>query len=142
MPTRPRLVTSIPFWALVVVSLASGIFGTRLVLVQLDTMTVGLTDNTATAVDVYAGPPVITIGAILIGAGLIGLLLALAIAALSTLRPHADIAIIDLDEEIEEIVETEAPAPVAAAPVAAAAAPVADVAAEPAVDLGGETPRS
>ena len=51
-------------------------------------MTATLTDGTATGVDVYVGQSLASLGAVLIGAGVIGILLAIGIAAVSTLRPR------------------------------------------------------
>jgi hypothetical protein len=95
MPTRPRLVRSIPFWALVAASLATALSGAALLLDKLGVMTTTLTDGTATGVEVYVGQAVAVLGAILLGAGIIGILIALAIAAASTLRPHAPVEIVE-----------------------------------------------
>ncbi|NLP86036.1 dinucleotide-utilizing enzyme [Microbacterium sp. CFH 90308] len=89
MSTRPHLVRSVPFWGLVVVSLATAAGGAYLLSDRLGTMTTVLTAGTATPVDVYVGQSMAVAGAVVLGAGIIGLLLALAIAALSTLRPRA-----------------------------------------------------
>lgn len=88
MPTRPRLVRSIPFWALLIVSLATAGAGAYILSERLGAMTTTLTAGTATTVDVYVGQSVAVAGGIVLGAGIIGVLLALAIAALSTLRPR------------------------------------------------------
>jgi hypothetical protein len=95
MPTRPRLVRSIPFWALVAASLATALSGAALLVDKLGVMTTTLTDGTATGVEVYVGQSVAVLGAILLGAGIIGILIALAIAAASTLRPHAPVEIVE-----------------------------------------------
>jgi len=89
MPTRPRLIRSIPFWGLVVVSLATIAGGWFITTDKLGSMTTTLTDGTATGVDVYVGQSIVQLGSILIGAGVVGILLALGVAALATLRPHA-----------------------------------------------------
>lgn len=88
MPTRPRLISSIPFWGLLVISLATIAGGWYLTTDKLGSMTTTLTDGTATGVDVYVGQSIAQLGIIFIGAGTIGILLTLAVAALSTLRPH------------------------------------------------------
>ncbi|MCP2637053.1 dinucleotide-utilizing enzyme [Microbacterium sp. HD4P20] len=89
MSTRPPLVRSVPFWGLVAVSLATAGTGAYLLSDRLGSMATTLTAGTATTVDVYVGQSVAVSGAIVLGAGIVGLLLALGIAALSTLRPHA-----------------------------------------------------
>ncbi len=55
MPTRPRLVRSIPFWGLVLVSIATAVAGALLLVDKLGSMTTTLTDGSATGVDVYVG---------------------------------------------------------------------------------------
>ncbi|MEV8272885.1 dinucleotide-utilizing enzyme [Microbacterium sp. NPDC077184] len=89
MTTRPPLARSIPFWVLLVGSVATTAVGAWLVSDRLGIMTATLNDGTATGVEVYVGQSVAVLGAILIGAGVIGILLALAVAAAATLRPHA-----------------------------------------------------
>lgn len=117
MSTRPHLVRSVPFWGLVVVSLATAAGGGYLLSDRLGSMTTVLTAGTATPVDVYVGQSMAVAGAIVLGAGIIGLLLALGIAALSTLRPRiaeaedhstVDAEPIEADEDAEP--RTEQPA--------------------------------
>jgi hypothetical protein len=110
MPTRPRLVRSIPFWALVVASLATAAFGAWLLLDKLGVMTTTLTDGTATGVEVYVGQSVAVVGGILLGAGVLGLLLALAVAAIATLRPYAPV---DVVEPLESTADDAVDAPAA-----------------------------
>jgi hypothetical protein len=101
MSTRPHLVRSVPFWGLVVVSLATAAGGAYLLSDRLGSMTTVLTAGTATPVDVYVGQSVAVTGAIVLGAGIIGLLLALGITALSTLRPRTQVepaSSVDADE--------------------------------------------
>lgn len=95
MNTRPSLLRSIPFWILVVASLVSAAFGSWILKGKLDAMTATLTDGSATAVDVYVGPSIALLGAILIGVGVIGILLALAVAAAASLRPKASFEIVE-----------------------------------------------
>lgn len=85
MPRTPRLITSAPYWVLVVGSLAATVAGAALSFPALDTMTATLLDGSATGVEVYSGQAVITLGAPILGAGLIGLALAAALAAARTL---------------------------------------------------------
>jgi len=126
MSTRPRLVRSIPFWGLLVVSLGTAAGGAFLLTSKLSAMTAVLTDNTATAVDVYVGQSVATAGTVLLGAGIIGVLLTLAVAAIATLRPAAPVEVV---EPIDWKAEADEPE---VEPVAEAAAPV--VEAEPAAE--------
>ena len=110
MSTRPHLVRSVPFWGLVVVSLATAAGGAYLLSDRLGSMTTVLTAGTATPVDVYVGQSMAVAGAIVLGAGIIGLLLALAIAALSTLRPRAEVEPTKSLEADEDAEPTEQPA--------------------------------
>ena len=125
MSTRPRLIRSIPFWGLVVVSLATVAGGWFITTDKIASMTTTLTDGTATGVDVYVGQSLAQLGGILIGAGIVGILLALGIAALSTLRPHAPV-------EVVEPIAADAEADTTGA-VTADSQPA--VAAEPAVEV-------
>jgi len=84
MTTRPRLIRSIPFWVLLIGSLASAAAGAFLLLDKLGGMDARLTDGSATSNDVYVGQIWAILGAILVGAGLVGLALALTIGALRT----------------------------------------------------------
>lgn len=117
MSTRPHLVRSVPFWGLVIVSLATAAGGGYLLSDRLGSMTTVLTAGTATPIDVYVGQLMAVAGAIVLGAGIIGLLLALGIAALSTLRPRiaeaedhstVDAEPVEADEDAEP--RTEQPA--------------------------------
>ena len=110
MSTRPHLVRSVPFWGLVVVSLATAAGGAYLLSDRLGSMTTVLTAGTATPVDVYVGQSMAVAGAIVLGAGVVGLLLALAIAALSTLRPRAEAEPTKSLEADEDAEPTEQPA--------------------------------
>lgn len=122
--TRPRLTRSVPFWILLsgsVVSIGAGAF----VLVEkLGTMATTLADGTATGVEVYAGQIWAVLGAILVGAGLIGLALAATLATLRSFAPVAPVEVIDapawveVDESVatrtEDVTHTdEADAPIA-----------------------------
>ena len=114
MSTRPRLVRSIPFWGLVAVSLGTIAGGAYVLNGTLGTMTTTLTDGTATGVDVYVGQSVAQLGAILVGAGVIGLLLALGVAAAATLRPHPPVEVVepvDWEGEAETVADDTAAAP-------------------------------
>jgi hypothetical protein len=92
MTSRPRLTRSIPFWALIAASLGSLGAGAYLLVDRLGTMDARLTDGTATNSDVYVGQTLAVLGAILVGAGVVGLALALTVGALRTLIPAAGVA--------------------------------------------------
>lgn len=127
---RPRLTRSIPFWVLIVGSLASAAAGAFLLIDKLGGMDARLTDGTATSNDVYVGQIWGVFGAVLIGAGIVGLILALTVASLRSFvaAPAAAQEVIeppafdDVDEadavevsapEVVEIEYIDAPAEVA-----------------------------
>ncbi|WP_457098315.1 dinucleotide-utilizing enzyme [Microbacterium sp. P5_E9] len=115
MPTRPRLVRSIPFWGLVLVSIATAVAGALLLVDKLGSMTTTLTDGSATGVDVYVGQSIAVLGAILLGAGVIGILLALVVATAAGLRPVAPVEIVGpIDWTAEEPSDLDLDEPVAA----------------------------
>ncbi|MBF9334709.1 dinucleotide-utilizing enzyme [Microbacterium lacticum] len=103
-----RLSRSIPFWVLVGGSVVAIAGGAYLLISKLTTMASTLTDGTATGVEVYAGQIWAVLGAILIGAGLVGLALALVLGALnSAVAPAADAVVVEPWEE--DVVEVAAP---------------------------------
>jgi len=129
MTVRPSLVRSIPFWILLVGSLATAAVGAWLTVDKLAVMSVGLTAGTATPVDVYVGQVWAIIGGILLAAGILGLALTLVTAVIRSFVPVTDVEIIEAldwsdDEDSLEI------APVAEETRVTEAAPV--VEAEPA----------
>jgi hypothetical protein len=145
MNTRPTLLRSIPFWILVVASIASIVIGAWLFVTKIGQMQTAITSQSQTAaVDVYVGQSVAVLAAALVGAGAIGILIALAVAAISTLRPTA----VDIYEAVEwTSEETDQPStaeqvpaqPVGAEAVAepvAAAAPTVDAAPAPEAEAG------
>ncbi len=79
MNTTPRLARSFPFWLLLVGSLASLGYGSWLTLDKLTVMTNTLNDGTATGVEVYVGQAWSVFAAAFVGAGLVGLVAALAL---------------------------------------------------------------
>lgn len=108
MSTRPSLVRSIPFWALLAASIATAAAGALILTDRLGVMTKTLTDGTATGVEVYVGQALATLGAVLLGTGIIGILISLAVAALSTLRPHAPVEVVEpIDWSSEEAADDE-----------------------------------
>ena len=95
MTVRPSLVRSIPFWILLAGSVATSAFGAWLAVNTLGTMSVALTDGTATPVDVYVGQVWAIVGGVLIATGIVGLALALVVAVLRSFVPVTDIEIIE-----------------------------------------------
>lgn len=94
MPTT-RLIPSAPFWVLVggsVVAIAAGAF---LLTSKLTAIDEAITQGTATGVEVYAGQIWAVLGAILVGAGLVGLALALTLGALGSLLPAPPVAVVE-----------------------------------------------
>lgn len=106
------LIRSIGFWLLIVLSLASAGVGAWLVNSQLTTMTTTLLDGTATGVEVYVGQSLAVLGSTFIGAGVIGILVALALVAVRSLIPaSAPVALEPIDWAAEAApVDAEAPA--------------------------------
>jgi hypothetical protein len=122
MTTRPRLVRSIPFWGLVAGSIATAGYGAMSLSETLATMTTTLTDGTATGVEVYVGQSQAVFGSVLVGAGIVGILLALTVASVATLRPHPPVEVvepIDWDAEADTLTGDDAPEAVTTEAVAA-----------------------
>lgn len=110
---------SIGFWLLLVVSLVTTAVGAWLISGQIGTMTTTLLDGTATGIEVYVGQSLVVVGAGVLAAGIVGILLSLGLVAARSLIP------------------TPAPAVVEAIDWSAEGEPV-DVAAEPG-DVAAET---
>ncbi|MFB7250872.1 hypothetical protein [Microbacterium sp. NPDC056234] len=87
------LIRSIPYWLLLVLSLAALGLGAWITTEQIGVMTTTLLDGTATGVEVYAGQAWVVFGGALVAGGIIGLFLALALAAAKTLiaRPGVEV---------------------------------------------------
>ena len=81
------LTRSIGFWLLLVLSLASAGVGGWLIAGQIGTMTSTLLDGTATGIEVYVGQSLVVVGAALLGAGVIGVLIAVGLSAVQALVP-------------------------------------------------------
>ncbi|WP_309069833.1 dinucleotide-utilizing enzyme [Microbacterium sp.] len=111
---RPRLVRSIPFWLLLLGSIASLAAGILLTVPNIAVMTTTLLDGTATGIEVYSGQAWVTLGAAFAGAGVLGLLIALALAAAASLLPRPAVAAGPADEPVEapdgELAREETPA--------------------------------
>jgi len=142
MQTRPRLVTNVPFWVLVIASLAAVIGGLVLVLRQVDAIEALVNDPNATVVTVYVAQSWVSVGAAVLAAGAIGLASALAVATVVSTRTNSDVAIetIDWNSDDETAIESS---PATSAPFATAGtAPQAATAAAPIAveDADVETP--
>jgi len=122
------LTRSIGFWLLLVVSLATTAVGAWLISGQIGTMTTTLLDGTATGVEVYVGQSLVVVGAGVLAAGIIGILLTLGLVAARSLVPTPAPAVVEAIDWTNEPDET----PVASEPAPAAEAEPVDVAAEPA----------
>lgn len=101
---KTSLTRSIPYWLLLVLSIAAVAVGGWLVWNSTTTMQTTLLDGTATNIEVYVGQAWITAGAAILAAGIIGLLLALGLAAARALIPAFAPVVAD---EIDGIAETE-----------------------------------
>jgi hypothetical protein len=117
------LIRSIGFWLLIVLSVASGAVGGWLVNSQLSTMTATLLDGTATGVEVYVGQSLVVLGSAFIGAGVLGILIALALVAVRSLIPApAPAALEPIDWSAQQPAEPaaqDAPSEAGAPPAAA-----------------------
>lgn len=84
--THPtRITRSAAYWTLVLASVLAIAGGLALSIPRIGTMEEMLLNGTATGVEVYVGQAWITLAAGLVGAGAVGLLLALALAAAKAL---------------------------------------------------------
>ncbi|OZB82212.1 hypothetical protein [Microbacterium sp. 13-71-7] len=109
---------SIPFWILLAASIALVVAGLLTVLDHLGTMTATLKDGSATGLEVYGGQSWIVLGAALLGAGALGVLLTLALAVVSSLlgaataKPVeiAPLAVDDLEQDVDPEGALDAPA--------------------------------
>ncbi len=97
MKTRPRLLTSIPFWVLVAASLAAIIGGLAIVLNGINAMEQVLNDPNATVVQVYVGQSWVVVGAAVLGAGAVGIVAVLSLAAATALAHRPDVAVESID---------------------------------------------
>ena len=107
------LTRSIGFWLLLVLSLASAGVGGWLVAGQVGTMTSTLLDGTATGIEVYVGQSLVVVGAALLGAGVIGLLIAIALTAVQALMPAAAPVVVEpidwtSEEDADDAIEPSA----------------------------------
>ncbi|MFJ4164341.1 hypothetical protein ACIPY5_02195 [Microbacterium sp. NPDC089698] len=111
---------SIPFWILLAASIALVAAGLLIVLDHLGTMTATLKDGSATGLEVYGGQSWIVLGAALLGAGALGVLLSLALAVVSSLLGAATAKPVDLAplafDELEQDADPEGALDAPAAP--------------------------
>ncbi|WEF22476.1 hypothetical protein [Microbacterium maritypicum] len=110
------LTRSMGFWLLLVVSLATTAVGAWLISGQIGTMTTTLLDGTATGVEVYVGQSLVVVGAGVLAAGIVGILLTLALVAARSLVPAPAPAVVEAIDWTVEAEET--PAPVTTTPPA------------------------
>ncbi|WP_197491818.1 hypothetical protein [Microbacterium sp. H83] len=108
------LTRSIGFWLLLVLSLAAAGVGGWLIAGQVGTMTSTLLDGTATGIEVYVGQSLVVVGAALLGAGVIGILLAVALSAVQAIVPARTPVVVEpidgtADESSDDGVETDGP---------------------------------
>ncbi|GAB3599040.1 hypothetical protein [Microbacterium tumbae] len=89
------LIRSIPFWLLLVLSLAAIGVGGWIATDQIEVMTTTLLDGTATGVEVYAGQSWVVVAGALIAAGVVGLFLTLFLAAARTLLPKPVVEVVE-----------------------------------------------
>ncbi|UYO95707.1 hypothetical protein OED01_08745 [Microbacterium sp. M28] len=106
------LTRSIPYWLLLVLSLAALGLGAWITTDQIGVMTTTLLDGTATGVEVYAGQAWVVFGGALVAGGIIGLFLALALAAAKALLPRPSVEVVETidwtsaDTDSEDTVES------------------------------------
>lgn len=92
------LTRSIGFWLLLAVSIVTTAIGAWLVSSQIGTMTTTLIDGTATGIEVYVGQSLVVVGAGVLSAGIVGILLTLGlVAARSLVRAPAPAVVEAID---------------------------------------------
>ncbi|PRB15524.1 tetraspanin family protein [Microbacterium sp. MYb62] len=130
---------SIGFWLLLVVSLAATAVGGWLISGQIATMTSTLLDGTATGIEVYVGQSLVVVGAGVLAAGIVGILLTLGLVAARSLVPTPAPAVVEAIDWTTEAEENRAPVDTTPAPVAETA-PESDVVADTAEKADDATP--
>lgn len=107
-PTSSRTVArTVWFWLLLTLSLAAAAVGGWLISGQVSTMTATLLDGTATGVEVYVGQSLIVVGAAVLGAGVLGILIAVALLAAQALVPAPVSPVVEDVAIVEEPVVAE-----------------------------------
>ncbi|WP_282845921.1 hypothetical protein [Microbacterium oxydans] len=130
------LTRSIGFWLLLVVSLATTAVGAWLISGQIATMTTTLLDGTATGVEVYVGQSLVVVGAGVLAAGIVGILLTLGLVAARALVASPAPAVVEAIDWTAAPDETHTPVADTATPVTDTASPVTDTAAD--ADAGSD----
>ncbi|MDF2562581.1 MAG: hypothetical protein K0R99_4027 [Microbacterium sp.] len=122
---------SIGFWLLLVVSLATTAVGGWLISGQIGTMTTTLLAGTATGIEVYVGQSLVVVGAGVLAAGIVGILLTLGLVAARSLVPAPAPAVVEAIDWTSETAQPQAPVEAAASETSASpeVAPVHDAAA-------------
>lgn len=108
---------SIGFWLLLVVSLVTTAVGGWLIAGQIGTMTTTLLDGTATGIEVYVGQSLVVVGAGVLAAGIIGILLTLGLVAARSLVPSPATAVVETIDGTEDSEGTAIPTETAAAQI-------------------------
>ena len=103
------LTRSIGFWLLLVVSLATTAVGGWLIAGQIGTMTTTLLDGTATGIEVYVGQSLVVVGAGVLAAGIVGILLSLGLVAARSLVPAPAPTVVETIDWTAAPEETAAP---------------------------------
>lgn len=131
---------SIGFWLLLVVSLATTAVGGWLISGQIGTMTTTLLDGTATGIEVYVGQSLVVVGAGVLAAGIVGILLTLGLVAARSLVPAPAPAVVEAIDWTSETAQPQAPVEAAAAPEATPAYDAAAVDVVPAAEADDDAP--
>ena len=121
---------SIGFWLLLVVSLAATAVGGWLISGQIATMTSTLLDGTATGIEVYVGQSLVVVGAGVLAAGIVGILLTLGLVAARSLVPAPAPAVVEAIDWTAQSEDDRTPADTTPAPADTTPAPVAETAPE------------
>lgn len=144
MTTRPSLIRSIPFWVLLVGSLVLTAVGAWLVIERLGRIEDAIVSQTPEAtIEVYVGQPAVIAGAIVLGAGLVGILLSLAVAAYATLRARPAVEVVEAidwtsDDETADATDVFPASPAPDASPTAAPAPA--ISEDPDVETPSDAP--
>ncbi|WP_091036878.1 hypothetical protein [Microbacterium oxydans] len=120
---------SIGFWLLLVVSLATTAVGGWLISGQIGTMTATLLDGTATGVEVYVGQSLVVVGAGVLAAGIVGILLTLGLVAARSLVPAPAPAVVEAIDWTAETTQTPVETATSETTASPEAAPAYDAAA-------------
>lgn len=148
---KKSLTRSTGFWLLPILSLASAGVGGWLISGQIGTMTTTLLAGTATGVEVYVGQSLVVVGAALLGAGVLGLLLTFALVAVQAMLPAPAPVVVEpidwtaesatrADDEASSIADAAIPAQAAESVEPVEAEPVEVSASATAVETPSDAP--